>query len=79
MILENSNIEYVEGYKVDPIDTNGAGDMFAGAVLNRLLGGSSNAAAAQFGCFLASRGVTVFGPRLQREDYLKYQKEFNSL
>ena len=73
------DIEYVEGYKVDPIDTNGAGDMFAGAVLNRLLGGSSNEEAAKFGCFLASRGVTVFGPRLQREDYLKYQKEFNSL
>lgn len=79
MILENSDIEYVEGYKVDPIDTNGAGDMFAGAVLNRLLGGCSNEEAAKFGCFLASRGVTVFGPRLQREDYLKYQKEFNSL
>jgi sugar/nucleoside kinase (ribokinase family) len=44
-----------------------------------LLGGSSNEEAAKFGCFLASRGVTVFGPRLQREDYLKYQKEFNSL
>ncbi len=79
MTLENNDIKYVEGYKVDPIDTNGAGDMFAGAVLNRLLGGCSNEEAAKFGCFLASRGVTVFGPRLQREDYLKYQKEFNSL
>ena len=41
MILENNDIQYVEGYKVDPIDTNGAGDMFAGAVLNRLVGGCS--------------------------------------
>ena len=79
MILENGDIEYVSGYEVDPIDTNGAGDMFAGAVLNRLLLGNSNKDAASFGCFLASRGVTVFGPRLERDEYLKYQKEFNSL
>ena len=79
IVIQDGLEIYSPAEKIVPVDTNGAGDMFAGAVLSRLLLGNSNKDAASFGCFLASRGVTVFGPRLERDEYLKYQKEFNSL
>ena len=64
---------------MDPIDTNGAGDMFAGAVLNRLLGGCSNEEAAKFGCFLASKGVENIGPRLEHKKYQEIYELFCKL
>ena len=59
------------GLEVQAIDTNGAGDMFAGAVLNGLNQSKSLEESANFGCFAASKIVQNSGPRLTKNEYLE--------
>jgi len=49
---------------VTAIDTNGAGDLFAGGVFSMLYRGHGLAVAAEFGCFAASQLVEQYGPRM---------------
>ena len=49
------------------IDTNGAGDMFAGAFLYALTSGHDHAAAGKLASRAASQTVSHFGPRLPPE------------
>ena len=65
-----------EGLKVDARDTNGAGDMFAGAVLHCLCEGIDLKKAAQFGCSAASKKVENFGPRLKSSEYKEIKKNY---
>ena len=69
---------YIPGIKVKAIDTNGAGDMFAGAVLNSLNDEKSLEESAKFGCFAASKIVQNSGPRLTREEYQEIKEIFSS-
>ena len=69
----------VDGFAVNAIDTNGAGDMFAGAVINKLNNGYNLAESAKFGCFAASEIVQEIGPRLSKEGYKKIIESFSSL
>ena len=69
----------VDGFAVNAIDTNGAGDMFAGAVINKLNNGNNLAESAKFGCFAASKIVQEIGPRLSKEGYKKIKESFSSL
>ncbi len=64
--------------KVNALDTNGAGDMFAGAVLNALSEGKNLTESAKFGCFAASEKVKSFGPRVDGPKYKKIKKDFYS-
>lgn len=57
-------LTYIEGYPVQPVDSNGAGDMFAGAFLAALQRGFSLEQAARFANYAASHIVRTFGPRL---------------
>ena len=59
---------------MNAIDTNGAGDMFAGAVINKLNNGNNLAESAKFGCFAASKIVQEIGPRLSKEGYKKIKR-----
>jgi sugar/nucleoside kinase (ribokinase family) len=52
---------------VEAIDTNGAGDLFAGAFLYGINNGLDFADSARLGCFSSSTLVTQFGARLRRE------------
>lgn len=56
----------VPGLPVQAIDTNGAGDLFAGGVLYGLSHGYSSLDAARLGCYAAAQVVTRFGPRLEQ-------------
>ena len=56
----------VPGVPVQAIDTNGAGDLFAGGVLYGLSHGYSPLDAARLGCYAAAQVVTRFGPRLEQ-------------
>ena len=76
IVVSENNKDKIDGFLADAIDTNGAGDMFAGAVLYKLSKGYENKISASFGCFLASKGVENFGPRLPDEDYIKNEKLF---
>lgn len=64
-VLDNGKVEHVAGFPVDPVDSNGAGDAFAGGVLYALCAGHSPQKAARWGNFLAGKIVQVRGPRLE--------------
>lgn len=66
----------IPGIKVNAIDTNGAGDMFAGAVLYSIASGSSLEKGAIFGCYAASKVVSNVGPRLLKEEYFQIKNNF---
>lgn len=51
------------------VDTNGAGDMFAGAFLAALKRNSDFKHAGEFACKAAAKVVSQFGPRLKPEQY----------
>ena len=76
MGFRRQEVFFVKGLKVKAIDTNGAGDMFAGAVLHLLSEGESLEIAAKFGCFAASKKVENSGPRLPSKKYKKIKLEF---
>lgn len=56
--------------KVKPIDTNGAGDMFAGAFLYGLTQGIDFEKSGKLACECSSKLVEKFGSRLSTEDVL---------
>jgi sugar/nucleoside kinase (ribokinase family) len=62
---------YVVTTPVEAIDTNGAGDLFAGAFLYAVNSGISFAEAAKLGCTASSQLVTQFGARLRKEQVLE--------
>lgn len=65
MIYDGDTFIKIEPYKVKAIDTNGAGDMFAGAFLYAITHGHSYAEAGKLASLASSRVVTQFGPRLE--------------
>ena len=69
----------IKGFPANAIDTNGAGDMFAGGVLHQLSNGFEYEISAKFGCFLASKGVENFGPRLPDQDYIRNKELFEKM
>ncbi len=68
VIDENGRTE-VASHPVKAIDTNGAGDMFAGAFLYGITQGMDNAKAGKLASLAASKIVTVFGARLSKTDH----------
>jgi sugar/nucleoside kinase (ribokinase family) len=61
---------------VEAVDTNGAGDMFAGAFLYALTEGKDFATAGQFASLAAARVVSQYGPRLPVDHYAALRDEF---
>ena len=55
--------------EINPIDTNGAGDMFAGSFMHAYLKGYSLAECSDFSNFASSKVVETFGPRLTKDGY----------
>ena len=66
LIVDADGETRVAANPVTAVDTNGAGDMFAGAFLYGMTHGMSNAQAGQLASLAASRIVTVFGARLPK-------------
>ncbi len=65
MIYDGDTFINIEPYKVKAVDTNGAGDMFAGAFLFGITHGHSYAEAGKLASLASSRVVSQFGPRLE--------------
>jgi len=63
-IFDGDTFIDIESYKVNAIDTNGAGDMFAGAFLFGITHGHTYAESGKIASLAASRIVSKFGPRL---------------
>jgi len=65
MIFDGETFIDIEPFKVKAIDTNGAGDMFAGAFLYALSTGHTYASAGKLAAMGASKVVGQYGPRLK--------------
>ncbi|MEQ6121581.1 adenosine kinase [Reichenbachiella sp. MALMAid0571] len=64
-IFDGDTFVDIESYSVNAIDTNGAGDMFAGAFLFGITHGHSYAEAGKIASLASSKVVSQFGPRLE--------------
>ena len=67
------------GREVTPVDTNGAGDMFAGAFLYGLSNGWNFERSASFGVYASSYLITQYGPRLEINDHARLLEKFKAI
>lgn len=65
MIFDGDTFIDIEPFNVKAIDSNGAGDMFAGAFLYGLSHNHNHASAGKLAAMAASRVVGQYGPRLK--------------
>ena len=75
LVFDGETEHNITPYATHAIDTNGAGDMFAGAFLYALTHGHDFATAGQFASRAAARLVAQFGARLSAEDHDKILSE----
>jgi sugar/nucleoside kinase (ribokinase family) len=75
MIWDGVTFIDVEPYKVKAIDSNGAGDMYAGAFLYAISQGHNMASAGKLASMASSKVVSQFGPRLKKEDTLNIKNQ----
>ena len=78
MTFDGQAIHQSAGVKATAIDTNGAGDMFAGAFLYAITKGEDFPTAGRFASLAAGKVVAKYGPRLPAEDYRALRSEFFS-
>lgn len=75
LIYDGDTFIEIEPYKVRALDTNGAGDMFAGAFLYGITHGHSYAEAGKLASLASSRVVSQFGPRLSPQQAKQVLKD----
>lgn len=75
-VLENGKQIDAPAEKIKAIDTNGAGDMFAGSFMHAYLNGHSIKECSVFANYASSMVVTNFGPRVSDD---KYREILNKL
>ena len=73
---DGATLHRVSAPAVDAVNTNGAGDMFAGAFLYALSRGENDRRATEFATLAASEVVKSFGPRLDRAACLALRRQF---
>jgi sugar/nucleoside kinase (ribokinase family) len=78
MIYDGDTFIQIEPYKVKAIDSNGAGDMFAGAFMYAITNGHSYADAGKLASLASSKVVSQFGPRLKSDQLKKVLAELHS-
>ena len=71
LIYDGDTFIQIEPYKVQAIDTNGAGDMFAGAFMYGITHHHSYAEAGKLASLASSKVVNQFGPRLEPQQAKK--------
>jgi sugar/nucleoside kinase (ribokinase family) len=67
ILFDGEHFHQVEAPKVTPVDTTGAGDLFAGTFLYAITHGKNFNSAGTLACKAASKLVTQYGARLKRE------------
>ncbi len=77
LISNSQNTFTVAGREVVAVDTNGAGDAFAGSFLYALNAGLNEKAAAEIAVLISSQVVAQFGPRLAVHQYTELLNTFN--
>ncbi len=80
VVIDGAQHWEVPGFPIKPIDTNGAGDIYAGACLAGWSAGMPPRVAARFGNFAAARLITRYGARLPSlADYRSVHDDFRKL
>jgi sugar/nucleoside kinase (ribokinase family) len=74
--FDGNTMNQSKGVEAKAIDTNGAGDMFAGAFLYAITSGKSYAWAASLANDCAARVVAQFGPRLEALEFNAIKAKF---
>lgn len=69
LLFDGRKMVEVPGFPVQPVDTNGAGDMFAGAFLYAISHGHDYETAGKLANRAAATLVTQYGPRLQADQH----------
>ena len=78
LVFDGRNTHRIAPHPVQAIDTNGAGDMFAGAYLYGITHGLGAAAAGQLASRAAAELVTHYGPRLPAAEHSRILRDFSA-
>ncbi|MBS1486370.1 MAG: adenosine kinase [Bacteroidetes bacterium] len=78
LVFDGDTFVDIEPYAARAIDTNGAGDMFAGAFLYGITHGHSYAGSGKLASLASSHVVKQWGPRLKKEEVEKVLREFKN-
>jgi len=78
VILENGQRTEVPAVAIQALDSNGAGDMFAGAFLYAVTQGQSAAKAAALGNYAAAMVVSQYGNRLSQASVDAIKAKFSA-
>jgi sugar/nucleoside kinase (ribokinase family) len=73
---DGTDLVQTAGVSANAVDTNGAGDMFAGAFLYAINSGHNYAWAAKFANAASARVVSQFGPRVDAVEYEQIKQQF---
>lgn len=74
--FDGTDVAEIPVHRVKAVDSNGAGDMFAGAFLYAITRGEAFATAGRFASLAAGNIVAQYGPRLRTHDYATLRREF---
>ncbi len=77
LVFDGNQLTKVNGQAARAIDTNGAGDMFAGAFLYAITHGHTFEEAAVLANAAAAKVVSQYGPRLQPEQHSELKAAFS--
>jgi len=73
---DGTDLVQTAGVSANAVDTNGAGDMFAGAFLYAINAGHDYTWAAKFANAASARVVSQFGPRIDTVEYEQIKQQF---
>lgn len=76
LVYDGKQYLNITAHPTQAIDTNGAGDLFAGAFLYALTHGHTMQKAGDFASLCASKIVAQYGPRLKAEQYEELKNQF---
>lgn len=79
LLYDGEKMISIAPYPTQAVDTNGAGDMFAGAFLYGITHDLGFEKAGQLASYASSVTVSHFGPRLETEQYPLVLREFQAL
>jgi sugar/nucleoside kinase (ribokinase family) len=75
LVFDGDTFITIEPYAIKAVDTNGAGDMFAGAFLYGITNGHSYVEAGKLASLASSRVVAQYGPRLTPDQVKTVMKD----
>ena len=75
LVIKDRQEIFSPALTIEPVDTNGAGDMYAGSFMHAYLNDFDLLSCADFANFASSKIVETFGPRLTTDGYKEILKK----